>query len=70
MSCSVLILLGSGDEVLLPHTCAQDVLAWQKLIILSLTGTSWDLNNAAVKQEHVGGPSGDSTSSRVSHICF
>ncbi|XP_051252276.1 oxidation resistance protein 1 isoform X2 [Dicentrarchus labrax] len=29
-----------------------------------LQGTSWDLNNAAVKQEHMGGPSDDSTSSR------
>ncbi|KAI3367670.1 hypothetical protein L3Q82_026501 [Scortum barcoo] len=30
-----------------------------------LQGTSWDVNNAAVKQEHTGGPSGDSTASRV-----
>ncbi|XP_070834949.1 nuclear receptor coactivator 7 isoform X2 [Chaetodon trifascialis] len=28
-----------------------------------LRGTSWDLNNTAVKQEHMGGPSGDGTSS-------
>lgn len=34
----------------------------------SLTGTSWDLNNTAVKQEHMSGPSDDSTSSRVSHM--
>ncbi|XP_044022753.1 nuclear receptor coactivator 7 isoform X2 [Siniperca chuatsi] len=29
-----------------------------------LQGTSWDLNNAAMKQEHVDGPPDDSTSSR------
>ncbi|KAL3049297.1 hypothetical protein OYC64_008707 [Pagothenia borchgrevinki] len=29
-----------------------------------LQGTAWDLNNTAVKQEHMNGPSGDSTSSR------
>ncbi|KAK5857497.1 hypothetical protein PBY51_010739 [Eleginops maclovinus] len=29
-----------------------------------LQGTAWDLNNTAVKQEHMTGPSGDSTSSR------
>ncbi|KAM9341529.1 oxidation resistance protein 1 [Symphorus nematophorus] len=29
-----------------------------------LQGTSWDLNNTAVKQEHLGGPSDDSTGSR------
>ncbi|KAJ4939968.1 hypothetical protein JOQ06_029400 [Pogonophryne albipinna] len=29
-----------------------------------LQGTAWDLNNTAVKQEHMSGPSGDSTSSR------
>lgn len=34
----------------------------------TLTGTSWDLNNTAVKQEHMSGPSDDSTSSRVSHM--
>lgn len=33
-----------------------------------LQGTSWDLNNAAVKQEHMGGLSGDSTDSTVSHM--
>ncbi|KAI4804801.1 hypothetical protein KUCAC02_026414 [Chaenocephalus aceratus] len=29
-----------------------------------LQGTAWDLSNTAVKQEHMSGPSGDSTSSR------
>lgn len=33
-----------------------------------LTGTSWDANNAAVIQEHMGGLSGDSTGSTVSHM--
>lgn len=35
---------------------------------LLLTGTSWDLNNAAVKQESMSGPSDDSSGSRVSHM--
>lgn len=35
---------------------------------LLLTGTSWDLNNAAVKQESVSGPSDDSSGSGVSHM--
>lgn len=34
---------------------------------LPLTGTSWDLNNAPVKQEQTGGLSDDGTSCRVSH---
>lgn len=72
MSCRALMLLGSGDEALLPR--ARAVLrmfcheARQNFILLFLTGTSWDLNNAAVKQEHMGGPSGDSASSGVSHM--
>lgn len=37
---------------------------------LCFTGTSWDLNNAAVKQEHLRGLSDDSMSSRVSHVVF
>ena len=72
MNCGVLILLGSGDEAPLPHTAAVLRMfchqARHKLILLLLTGTSWDLNNTAVKQEHMGGPSDDSTGSRVSHM--
>ncbi|KAI4804800.1 hypothetical protein KUCAC02_026414 [Chaenocephalus aceratus] len=33
-------------------------------LYFSLAGTAWDLSNTAVKQEHMSGPSGDSTSSR------
>lgn len=59
--------------MLLPRTvyCAQDVLSQgMKEMYFFLTGTSWDPNNAAVKQEHMGGLSGDSTGSTVSHMFF
>lgn len=37
---------------------------------LSLSGTSWDPNNAAAKHEHMGGASDDSRGVSVSHCCF
>lgn len=37
---------------------------------LSLSGTSWDPNNAAAKHEHMGGASDDSRGVSVSHCFF
>lgn len=56
---------------MLPHTVyyAQDVFSQgKKEMYLFLAGTSWDPNNVAMKQEHMGALSGDSSGSTVSHM--
>lgn len=64
--CCMLILFGTEEEQFLPVVLKEKHL----VCFLCFSGTSWDVNNTAVKHQDIEGASCDSTGIMVSHLFF